>query len=321
MELVYLWVEDYKNIKKQGFNFSPRFTCKYDEEKCELTIDENENYIENFFGDNINVTAIVGKNGSGKSSVLDLILKSVEEDFDINYILVFKDSSKELKYMANMTIKAKIGSSTELKDKQNIFIYNKSNHAHYAFRNYNLVEIDKKSIANILSVEYAKPSTLFKISTFMYLPIKIEIKLREPNELIRESINFIPPLDRESIQKEFKLLSDEYHQFLFISYIRKTGVKYNKKILHDKKELIKEVDSSINEINFSKYFLTLGAERIFDISKLTEEEKNIYMRKKGYFHFFNFDMIDEKERRFNHLSHGEQMIFGQLLNIYFFLIV
>ncbi|WP_321312427.1 hypothetical protein [Halarcobacter sp.] len=29
MELVYLWVEDYKNIKKQGFNFSPRFEYEY----------------------------------------------------------------------------------------------------------------------------------------------------------------------------------------------------------------------------------------------------------------------------------------------------
>ena len=73
MELVYLWVEDYKNIKKQGFNFSPQFTCVYDEEKNELTIDKNEDYIENFFGDNINVTAIVGKNGSGKSNLLELI--------------------------------------------------------------------------------------------------------------------------------------------------------------------------------------------------------------------------------------------------------
>jgi len=73
LELVYLWVEDYKNIKKQGFNFSPKFNCHYDEDSNELTINENEDYIENFFGENINVTAIVGKNGSGKSSILELI--------------------------------------------------------------------------------------------------------------------------------------------------------------------------------------------------------------------------------------------------------
>ncbi|CAA6827188.1 MAG: Unknown protein [uncultured Sulfurovum sp.] len=70
---MYLWVEDYKNIHKQGFNFSPRFNCKYNEDSNELTIDKNEDYIENFFGDNINVTAIVGKNGSGKSTLLEII--------------------------------------------------------------------------------------------------------------------------------------------------------------------------------------------------------------------------------------------------------
>jgi AAA15 family ATPase/GTPase len=75
MELVYLWVEDYKNIKKQGFNFSPRFTCEYNDESKELTIDENDDYIPDFFGDNINVTAIVGKNGSGKSSVFEFLTR------------------------------------------------------------------------------------------------------------------------------------------------------------------------------------------------------------------------------------------------------
>ena len=76
MELVYLWVEDYKNIHKQGFNFSPRFRCEYDDETKELTIDENDDYIENFFGDNINVTAIVGKNGSGKSNLLYSLIEA-----------------------------------------------------------------------------------------------------------------------------------------------------------------------------------------------------------------------------------------------------
>ena len=81
MELVYLWVEDYKNIKKQGFNFSPQFECefhdKYKEDgtlkdDCQLDIKPKE-HIENFFGENINVTAIVGKNGSGKSTILEVI--------------------------------------------------------------------------------------------------------------------------------------------------------------------------------------------------------------------------------------------------------
>ncbi|MCT7638631.1 ATP-binding protein [Aliarcobacter butzleri] len=83
MELVYLWVEDYKNIKKQGFNFSPNFdvefTPTYEDEKLsdksELKITPKENPLKNFFGKDINITAIVGENGSGKSSLLILILE------------------------------------------------------------------------------------------------------------------------------------------------------------------------------------------------------------------------------------------------------
>ena len=69
MELVYLWIEKYKNIENQGFNFSPRFTCNY--ENGELTITENDH--RSIFPPNINVTAIVGENGVGKSNLLELI--------------------------------------------------------------------------------------------------------------------------------------------------------------------------------------------------------------------------------------------------------
>jgi predicted ATP-binding protein involved in virulence len=109
MELIFLWIEEYKNIKKQGFNFSPRFRCEfkdeYDEhgklkENCKLVIcdkeDEkckenneckefcNEPYIKDFFEENINVTAIVGKNGSGKSSLLELLMKITNGFIQLN---------------------------------------------------------------------------------------------------------------------------------------------------------------------------------------------------------------------------------------------
>ena len=86
LELVYLWVEDYKNIKKQGFNFSPRFECSFDRETLIIDKKNEDEYIKDFFGDNINVTAIVGKNGSGKSSVLDLIQLIIAKEENDDYI-------------------------------------------------------------------------------------------------------------------------------------------------------------------------------------------------------------------------------------------
>ncbi len=63
MELVYLWVEDYKNIKKQGFNFSPRFYCEYNDNT--LTINENKDYID-IFPENIILQLLLEKMGVGR---------------------------------------------------------------------------------------------------------------------------------------------------------------------------------------------------------------------------------------------------------------
>ena len=91
MELVYLWVKKYKNIENEGFNFSPRFTCSYDKDTKDLTIDENKEHVEDFFGKNINVTAIVGENGSGKTTVLDILTNM---NGDLNKLILYFDGKQ-----------------------------------------------------------------------------------------------------------------------------------------------------------------------------------------------------------------------------------
>ena len=69
MELIYLWIEKYKNIENEGFIFTPEFECDFNKDSKELIINKKDNY-KTLFPKNINITAIVGENGSGKSSVL-----------------------------------------------------------------------------------------------------------------------------------------------------------------------------------------------------------------------------------------------------------
>jgi ABC-type multidrug transport system ATPase subunit len=103
LELVYLWVEDYKNIHHQGFNFSPRFTCKYEDGK--LTIDKKEHV--SIFPPNINITAIVGENGSGKSSLFEVLSKILTLNGALevfNYFYVLNDGLKNICYTNNIEI-------------------------------------------------------------------------------------------------------------------------------------------------------------------------------------------------------------------------
>ena len=286
MKLVYLYIEKYKNIEKQGFNFSTQFKCEYKNDV--LSVIGNPKYIKNFFGNNIEISAIVGENGSGKSSVFEAILKIVEDELHENFILVYFDD--RLKYISNFEFMTDIQKGEDFKEKINIFAYINVAHKHYAFRQYSIIEIDKIAVANILAVELGKVNSSFGISSFMYIPIKIEIKLRESEQLIDESINFFSPIKREEVKKIFKSIKDRYHQYLFICYGRAKGLDANIEVLSDKEELKTKISNFVDEGDFHTYFLSLINEKIFDISSLTEKQKDIYLREDGYHHFFDFGL-------------------------------
>lgn len=79
MELIYYWIDQFNgNLEKLGINFGGEYNLKYCIENKTLEINKNQDYIEHFFNKNnnkeiINITGIVGENGSGKSSILDAI--------------------------------------------------------------------------------------------------------------------------------------------------------------------------------------------------------------------------------------------------------
>lgn len=79
MKLVFCWIEEYKNIKEQGFNFGSEYFFEVIKKSntLEISAKENEAFIADFFTVDSNgfdnITAIVGENGVGKSNLLVIL--------------------------------------------------------------------------------------------------------------------------------------------------------------------------------------------------------------------------------------------------------
>lgn len=75
MILEYLWIKEFRVLKDIGFNFSSQKKFCYDSESMKLSVEENGRYIPDFFGPHLSeVTAIVGENGVGKSTLIEFII-------------------------------------------------------------------------------------------------------------------------------------------------------------------------------------------------------------------------------------------------------
>jgi len=360
MELVYLWVEEYKNIKRQGFNFSPRFKCEFfpiyeDDklsEKSELKITPKENPLKDFFGENINITAIVGENGSGKSGIYETINSLIEDLKNHKFykdsgfpstknILVFK-LNKKLYYISTIklnTIATKIVDDFSLDIEQITYSFDNKKIFDSDFEEIidkNKIKLEENEIAKILTdnLVYKKD---FKLSSFMYIPYKIEIfnsfeyekiidgiKEKLINEEFKKasSVPFEEEKDAEqqmhynidnlkdNIDKLKEDIEDEYHQFLIIWFIEN---HYFDSYLLNKKEKLLEVyeKQEENEKINEDAFLNPPTK---NIDEFTEHEKELYFY--NFHYYFSFDFEDYLGRKFLDLSHGERVFFGQLISIY-----
>ncbi|MFS9009225.1 AAA family ATPase [Streptococcus infantis] len=101
MKLIALVIKQYDELfKNQIFNFSDEYKVNFDFETNELRIDKNPDYIENFYGESIyNISPVVGINGVGKSTILNLIgyyYSAEDQNKDINqFFHVYLDTNRK----------------------------------------------------------------------------------------------------------------------------------------------------------------------------------------------------------------------------------
>lgn len=101
MKLIALVIKQCDRLfKEQIFNFSDEYKVNFDFKTNELKIDKNSDYIENFYGESIyNISPIVGINGTGKTTILNLIgtysPKNYKPGPDNQYFFLFEIGKQE----------------------------------------------------------------------------------------------------------------------------------------------------------------------------------------------------------------------------------
>lgn len=267
MELVYLWVQSYKNIEKQGFNFSPRFRCEYDEEKNELKIVDKEetgkSYPKNFFGDNINITAIVGENGSGKSSLVKLFEKIFLDKDSKKYIFI--SLNKKLFIYSNLSIKKILTKyETELIFPDNLSLCSYNAEIPYPYEDRKDLHFREEFYTINLQEKY-----IYKLMSFIIKNggddiINFVSNVFKPTEMIiTENISY-----KKSMEDNIKVIMPENFPFKEIE-LENDNIK--EKLIYQKFTLI---DTVIKEIYVDKYddFLEEESKKIF------EENKELYRK-------------------------------------------
>lgn len=81
MELIYFWIDGYKNLKNCGICLNSDYKCdnlEYLKGKLNINI-ENSSNLNNIFDTKFNITTIVGKNGSGKSNIVNALSYTLRE--------------------------------------------------------------------------------------------------------------------------------------------------------------------------------------------------------------------------------------------------
>ena len=342
MELVYLWVEGYKNIEKQGFNFSPRFRCEYDEEKNELKIIDKEEtgefYPKNFFGENINVTAIVGENGSGKSSlVFDFIMNR-------KGFFIIKEEDELIVYLKNINVKTKL---TLHKYKTNFY----NNVLFYSMDRLDLIKsrtylnvIDLEETNKLITENYLKLQKysfeLFDFKPYFIRYSFLDLWIDSNYEIQENDIEDVKFALGMSINDDttriydvlnaLKNLQDDYLIYLFNRFGRISEIFEHINLikkLHPKDFYLIVEHKEIQEILRS---CSIGFEDKNTFDLLKENEGNILKIEdlpklfgNEYLELFFYKMVDELEFDFqtkngssySSLSHGEKTIYSFYVNL------
>ena len=227
MQLLYLWVKEYRNIGKIDFNFSPEFSFGFTEQEPKLFLKKTSSRIDKkIFPKNLDFTAIVGRNGCGKSSIVKLFEELFYNKQSIKNMIIVYKINRKLYYYSNIK-KIKVPSRCQKSSFLDFeFIsyisenpYPTMNRLNYHVSNYDEIE-DKNFRTVTFDTKFIVFSSLklldeIKLTSFMLRPEKIIINSININFFFYHILN--------SLKSDLLLQSLE----TLIDYIKSNNIEVN----------------------------------------------------------------------------------------------
>lgn len=297
-ELIYLWIlkDNHCCFNNQGFNFSPLFNITYNSETFELTISDR-NTLNIFAKDNIiNLSAIVGENGTGKTTLLQFInslsCTPLSNTNDARYFESINAQNRARSFIAVYLIDNKPYIINKTK---NIIIYGKNHISPITNHDYQINDI-LGTITHIYftNSEYAEDSNMFKdsidhISIFnnalnsvatTFYRYSIEYGKRFPDDNIHLFDSLQEFLIQEKTNKDFQQILDVLYLYknenrnneneylgknifsVNVSFVDCANYLYNS-ILYNEKDTRRE--TVLNALHSFKSILNSCAERKYNV--------------------------------------------------------
>lgn len=95
LKICFIWTEKFRNFENFGFNLDSAIKFSFDQEKSKINKINTNSSIKNFFGNDVSeVTGVIGKNGTGKSNLLELVCKLVKggkTSVDSDFLIITKN--------------------------------------------------------------------------------------------------------------------------------------------------------------------------------------------------------------------------------------
>jgi len=104
MKLIFTHIIEHKILKQISIPFNSQFKCFFDGRT--LTIKENPDYLDDYY-DGVNISSIIGNNGSGKTSILEFIENRLEYNDSIG-VIVWLDKDNETFIIQELNLHEKI---------------------------------------------------------------------------------------------------------------------------------------------------------------------------------------------------------------------